>query len=244
MFFRRKRPLCDLFTEKFVDIHSHLLPGLDDGAKTLEHSIELIHELKKTGINKFITTPHIMSEVYPNTPELINQKLQTVQQAMLDKQLGDVQLKAAAEYMLDEQFTARIQKKELLTIDSAMVLVELSYLNPPINLNELLFELQLAGYTPLLAHPERYIFWHKQTAVFENLKNAGCKFQLNILSLTKHYGDSVFKTASYLLKNNMIDFVGTDVHHKHHIQLLHQKVDKKLFDLMLPVVERNSSLLS
>lgn len=243
MFFKRKRPLSDLFSENFVDLHSHLLPGIDDGAKTVAHSVQLIRELHELGIKNFITTPHVMGEVYPNTPEIIQHTLLTVQSELKVAGLTAINIQAAAEYLLDDRFSALLQKRELLTIHKSMVLVELSYFNPPLNLKELLFELQLAGYTPLLAHPERYVFWHRTPSVFEELKTAGCKFQLNLLSLTKHYGEAVYKASVYLLKNNMVDYVGTDVHHSHHIKLLQHKIDAKLLALLVPVVERNSQLL-
>lgn len=242
MFFKRKRPLSELFSENFVDIHSHLLPGIDDGAKTMADSLNLIKELSKLGVKNFMTTPHIMGEVYPNTPAIIQQQLKLIRQALEEAAMEDVKLFAAAEYMLDDRFTALLKKKELLTIHKNMVLVELSYFNPPLNLKELLFEMQLAGYTPLLAHPERYVFWHNNLNMFEQLKIAGCKFQLNLLSLTKHYGEAVYKTSVHLLKHKMIDYVGTDVHHLQHIKMLQQKIDAQLFALVQEAAARNSEL--
>ena len=240
MFFRRKLPFTDLFTEGFVDIHSHLLPGIDDGAKNLDQSILLIEQLRSCGIYHFITTPHILGEVYPNTSEIIHQKLQIVKNELIKKGITDVRFDAAAEYMLDDHFYKLLQEKKLLTIKNNYLLVEVSFFNPPLNLLELLFEIQLAGYQPILAHPERYVFWQNNINMYDTLKSAGCLFQLNILSLTKHYGKDVYKTSEHLIKKGMIDFIGTDTHHLNHITLLQQEGDAKLIELLMPVAKQNS----
>lgn len=240
MFFKRKLPFKDLFTEGFVDIHSHLLPGIDDGAKNLDQSILLIDQLRATGIYHFITTPHILGEVYPNTPEIINKKLQLVKNELLKREITDVCIQAAAEYMLDDQFYRLLQEKNLLTLKDNYLLIECSFFNPPLNLKELLFEIQLAGYQPILAHPERYMFWHHNYKMFETLKSAGCLFQLNLLSLTKHYGKEVYKTSEHLIIEGMIDFLGTDTHHVHHIELLQQEGDAKIIELLKPIAQQNS----
>ena len=239
MFFKKKILFSAMFTDQFVDIHSHLLPGIDDGAKNLEQSILLIEQLRAIGIKQFITTPHILGEVYPNTPEIIKERLQLVKKELLKRGINDVNIEAAAEYMLDDRFYKLLQERNLLTLKDNYLLVECSFFNPPINLREILFEIQLAGYRPILAHPERYVFWHKNYEMFETLKSAGCLFQLNLLSLTKHYGKEVYKTSEYLIKKGMIDFVGTDTHHIHHIELLQQEGDAKIIELLLPVAKRN-----
>lgn len=223
MFFFKKRkiPLTDFFHERFVDIHSHLLPGIDDGAKDIEDSISLIKKMSEYGIKNFITTPHILGDVYPNTPEIINSKLNTVKKALIQREITDVKIEAAAEYMLDEQFSLLLEKDQpLLTLKDNLVLVEMSYFSPPINLYDILFKIQLKGYKPILAHPERYIFYHKNFNEYYKLKKSGCLFQLNILSLTEQYGKDVKKTATTLLNKKMYDFLGTDVHNHKHIKLL------------------------
>tara|TARA_R110001592_G_scaffold362989_2_gene679176 strand:- start:600 stop:1343 length:744 start_codon:yes stop_codon:yes gene_type:complete len=221
LFFKKKEiPLTDFFTEGFVDIHSHLLPGIDDGAKDLEDSISLIQKMASYGIKNFITTPHILGDIYPNTPEIIKGKLQEVRAELLKRNMTDITIDAAAEYMLDEQFSAILEKEELLTLKDNFVLVEMSYFSPPINLYDLLFQIQLKGYKPVLAHPERYNSYHNNFEEFYKLKRAGCLFQLNLLSLTEQYGKGVQKTAEKLLKENLYDFVGTDTHHQMHLELL------------------------
>lgn len=228
-FFKSKEiPLQDFFPKGFIDIHSHLLPGIDDGAKDLNNSIELIQKMSSYGIKNFITTPHILGDVYPNTPEIIENKLEEVKKELLKRNIIDVSISAAAEYMMDEHFSALLEKDEkLLTLKDNLVLVEMSYFSPPINLFEILFQLGLKGYKPVLAHPERYNSYHNNFRVYQKLKSAGCLFQLNLLSLTEIYGKGVQKTAERLLKENMYDFIGTDTHHFNHLNSLHRISTKK-----------------
>ncbi len=202
LFFKKKEiPLNEFFPKGFVDIHSHLLPGIDDGAQDLETSIALIQKMSSYGIKNFITTPHILGDLYPNTPKIIKSKLKEVKDELLRRNITDITIDAAAEYMMDEQFSAIIEKdEEILTLKDNLVLVEMSYFSPPINLYDILFQLQLKGYKPVLAHPERYNSYHTNFQNYYKLKRAGCLFQLNLLSLTEQYGKYVQKTAEKLLK--------------------------------------------
>ncbi|TCP22942.1 tyrosine-protein phosphatase YwqE [Tenacibaculum skagerrakense] len=232
--------LSEIFNDTFVDIHSHLLPGIDDGAKNIEDSISLISKMYSYGIKNFITTPHVLGDVYPNSTQIILEKLDEVKKALSDKGYADITINAAAEYMIDEQFVARLEKDDILTLKDNMILVEMSYFNAPINLYEILFEIQLKGYKPVLAHPERYNFYHNDFQNYYKLKKAGCLFQLNLLSLTEQYGTSVKKTAERLIKENLYDFVGTDTHHKNHLRLLEKIGTKKTKNKILNLVENNS----
>jgi len=240
-FFKHKKPyLRDLIPDNFVDIHSHLLPGIDDGASTIEQSATLINGLEEIGFKKFITTPHVMGEVWNNTRDGICQKL-AVTVSELKVPNINTRLKAAAEYMMDGEFNELFKKEKLLCLKDNYVLVEMSYLNPPIQLFEILFELQVAGYLPVLAHPERYLFYHDPSlSNYRKLKDVGCLFQLNMLSTTGYYGDRVAKTADLLLKNGLIDFVGSDVHHKRHLEYMHKKTVLKNFEYLKPIFQNNS----
>lgn len=203
-----------------TDIHSHLLPGIDDGVKELSQSVILLKELKALGFKKVITTPHVLWEMYPNTTERINSKKEVVKNAMAQAGI-ELEFGAAAEYFIDEHFDQVLQKKEpLLCIQNTLVLVEFSMITAPMDLLDVLFQMQLQGYQPLIAHPERYIYLQNRKAFFEELKNAGCLFQLNLLSLTPHYGSAVQALAEYLLKNEMYDYAGTDMHGEKHLQAL------------------------
>lgn len=244
MFFFKKKviPLSELFPEGFVDIHSHLLPGIDDGSKSLEESIQLIKKFKNFGITDIITTPHILGSFWPNTPEIIHEKLDLVRKELIHQNITDVSLNAAAEYMLDEKFMKLLYNKNLLTIKNNYVLVELSYVNPPENIFDILFDIQANGYKPILAHPERYLFYHYNFENYKKLKDAGCYFQLNLLSLVGYYGSEVNKTAIQLLKNNLIDFLGTDVHNQNHLKYLVNLGTAKNVTLLNPILENNQIL--
>ncbi|WP_299159401.1 CpsB/CapC family capsule biosynthesis tyrosine phosphatase [uncultured Tenacibaculum sp.] len=237
LFFKKKDiPLNEFFPDGFVDIHSHLLPGIDDGAKDLENSISLITKMHSYGIKNFITTPHVLGDVYPNSSKTIKDKLTLVKDELIKQGFHDININAAAEYMMDEQFVERLKENDILTLNDNYILVEMSYFNAPYNLYDVLFEIQLKGYKPVLAHPERYNFYHNDFQNFYKLKKAGCVFQLNLLSLTEQYGKGVQKTAQKLLKENMYDFVGTDTHHHNHLKLLNRigtiKIKKQIEHLL------------
>jgi protein-tyrosine phosphatase len=219
MFFRKKNSVADLSWLQ-ADMHSHLLPGIDDGSPDITTSLQLIRGLKELGYKKIITTPHVLWEIYPNTRETIVNKQQEVQKEIEAAGI-DIEFKAAAEYFIDDHFAGQLKNKvPLLTISANMVLVEFSMVNMPMDLQEVLFEMQLQNYQPILAHPERYSFLLRKKEVFDELKNAGCLFQLNLLSLSGHYGEGVQQIADYLLKKNYYDYAGTDLHHHRHLSLL------------------------
>jgi protein-tyrosine phosphatase len=199
-------------------MHSHLLPGIDDGAEDMKNSLELIKGMRELGYKKLITTPHIISDMYRNTPEIIKGKLAQVQEAVKNAGI-DVEIKAAAEYFLDEYVEELLRNKEpLLTIKDNMVLTEFSMAYPPMNVKDVLFEMQMQGYQAIIAHPERYIYLERNKDFYSELRDAGCYFQLNLLSLGGHYGRSVVELAHYLLKNGFYNIVGTDLHHTGHLE--------------------------
>lgn len=245
MFFSRKKKIeiTDFFSTQFIDIHSHLLPGVDDGAKNLDHSIELIATLRSYGVKNFITTPHVLGDVYPNSSDTIREKLAEVRTELTARGLEDVQISAAAEYMLDEQFSKRLEKDDILTLKDNFILVEMSYFSAPMNLYEILFEIQLKGYKPILAHPERYNFYHNEFENYYKLKTAGCLFQLNFLSLTEQYGKHVHNISQKLLKLGLYDFIGTDTHHSKHLELLKTLATEKHKKSLEPLMINNAKLL-
>ena len=240
---RKKLPLTELFPTDFVDIHSHLLPGIDDGAKDINHSITLIKKMRSYGIKNFITTPHVLGDVYPNSSLVIKEKLAEVKSALLQQNITDVHISAAAEYMMDEQFSNRLANDDILTLKDNFILVEMSYFNAPFNLYEILFEIQLKGYKPVLAHPERYNFFHNNFENYYKLKKAGCLFQLNLLSLTPQYGKNVQKVSTKLLYENMYDFVGSDTHHNNHLELLKEIGTEKVRNSISHLLENNKKFI-
>ncbi|MDI5887434.1 MULTISPECIES: tyrosine-protein phosphatase [Flavobacterium] len=225
-FLKSKPILKDLIPEHHIDIHSHLLPGIDDGAKTFGDTLRLTQALQDIGISEFITTPHIIQHVWDNTHEqILDKKATTVLE--LEKNNITVPFKAAAEYLMDDQFVQLFKSNNLLTLKDNYVLVEMSYINPPIQLYSILFDLQVAGYIPVMAHPERYLFYHNDFNEYQKLKRAGCLFQLNLLSVVGYYGAGITKIAEQLLQKGMYTYVGSDVHHDNHIAAFQQKVNLK-----------------
>ncbi len=211
-------------TEKFnfgaiaTDMHSHILPGIDDGSPDLATSLTLIGGLADLGYKRLIATPHILWDMYRNTPAIIREKLEVVREAVLAEGI-DIEIDAAAEYFLDEHVDQLLAQKEpLLTIDGKRILVEFSMAFPPFNIKDTLFELQMQGYQPIIVHPERYVYLLRNKSYYDELRDLGCLFQLNILSLSGQYGKGVTELAHYLLKKNYYDLLGTDLHHIHHLE--------------------------
>lgn len=221
---KRRIPLKEIITDAFVDIHSHLLPGIDDGVETILQSAFILERFQELGIKKVITTPHVMKDVWPNSKEIIQTKLSETQKALRTLGIEQIKLEASAEYMLDDGFHELITKNEVLPLHKKYLLLEMSNFAPPINLNDLLFEIKVQNYTPILAHPERYSFYHNHMEQYKALKKAGVLFQLNMLSLYGHYGDKVKENAGILLAEGLIDFIATDIHNYRHLDLLEQGI--------------------
>lgn len=223
-FFSKKKPLLkDLIPDNHIDFHSHLLFGIDDGAPTFEDTLALVKAMNGFGIKEIITTPHVMNHVWNNTRDIIIGKRDEAN-ALFQQHHVDFKIKAAAEYLIDDYFLKLIQTEPLLVLKDNYVLVEMSYINAPLQLYEILFELQVAGYKPVLAHPERYNFYHNKFEEYNRLKNAGCLFQINMLSTVGYYGEFVARTAEQLLKKGMIDFASSDIHHERHVAAFDGKV--------------------
>lgn len=222
-FFKTKPKLSELIPTNYVDIHSHILPGIDDGAQQIEDSKFLLESMIDLGFSKVITTPHTMKNVWDNTTNSIRNAHYIVQDE-LPELSKKVALNCASEYFLDENLMQLAQQESLLTLKDNFILIEMSYLNAPIQLYDFLFELQLKGYQLVLAHPERYNYFHSNKKEFVKLKKAGCLFQLNLLATVGYYGKNVAETADYLLKENLYDFVGSDIHHKNHVAAFQNKV--------------------
>ena len=219
-----------------ADMHSHLLPGLDDGAETLAHSLDLLRALRDLGFRKLIITPHIMGDFYKNTPEGIRAALHLLREAAAGAGLGDVELNCAAEYYLDEFFGRKLADgTEMLTFgaDKRYLLFETSYMNEPLNLYEIIFALKAQGYTPVLAHPERYTYLYGRFAEIEKLRrDHGVLLQVNLNSLAGYYSPAAKKVAEKLVDGGLVDFVGTDTHHLRHTDTLLRRT------LPLPYLEK------
>lgn len=235
-FLKKKKSLKEIIPNNFVDIHSHLLYGLDDGSKSLEETRILVKSLQAFGFEQFVATPHTTPLVWENTKEQI-----TEQYKKIKSELGfsSDQFRVASEYLMDDSFLKRIENERLLCIKDNFVLVEMSYINPPIHLYEIIMELHSQGYQPILAHPERYNFYKHDYASFKKLKSAGCLFQMNLLSSTGYYGSGIADVADYLLKEDMYDFVGSDVHHQKHINAFSDDIKLKNIDALEQLIQKN-----
>lgn len=213
----------------FTDWHCHLLPGVDDGVQSIEETMQILSLYESLGIKEVWLTPHIMEDI-PNSTDKLKSKfaeLQTTYQ-------GKIGLHLAAEYMLDHLFEERLRNNDLLPLgkDGNHLLVETSYFNPPIGLNNILLRIKNQGYIPVLAHPERYIYMNKND--YRQMKGIGIKFQLNLFSLVSSYGKSTKEKSEWLLKNGLYDLVGSDTHNINHLEkIISNQTPKKLTSMMV-----------
>lgn len=218
--FKSKFYLTELIPNGYIDIHNHILPGIDDGSKNLEDTQFLINGLKELNIHNAIATPHTYNGLWDNTPTSIKTAYKTATQTNENKLF----IKGyASEYLLDSTLLQRIKDEPLLCIYENYVLIEFPLAMRPINLFEMLFEIKNKGYEIIIAHPERYLYFHNSIEKFEKLKNSGVYFQLNLLSLVGFYGKNVTKTAEILLENDLYDFSGSDIHNQGQIKQLKSK---------------------
>ena len=192
-------------------MHSHIIPGVDDGSVDMEESLQMIKIAYGSGVRRLCATPHIR-EGWRTETEILRQKLDELIALKNQSGLTDMELLLGAEYMLDEFLMEKLLKREVLTLPGNLVLVETSFYAPPINLDEMLFEIEIKGYTPLIAHPERYDFYQRTPSTYTSLKDKGYLFQLDLMSLQGGYGRSTQKTAKILLEQGMFDYVGSDMH--------------------------------
>lgn len=236
-----KLPPVDLSILK-TDMHSHLIPGIDDGARSMDESIALLAKFESLGYQKVVTTPHIMGDFYKNTPEIILGGLENVRSTA--KQLGlKIEIDAAAEYYFDESLMNRLKQKEkLLTFDDNRLLFEFSMMTKPDQIEELLFEMLTQNYKPVLAHFERYGFFFGSVKQAIKWREKGIDIQLNLNSLTGHYGPQVKAQAERLIDAGAVDFVASDCHRMDHLMLIEKSLSLPYFHKALALDLKNSSL--
>ena len=207
-----------------TDIHSHFIPGIDDGSPDMETSISLIKRMQELGYSKVITTPHVMIDFYQNSSETILKSLADVR-LELKLQNINMEIDAAAEYYIDFEFEQKIGKEKFLTFGDNYILVELSFMQAPKNLFDAIFKLQLEDYKVVLAHPERYRYYNQED--YDNLISRGVLLQINLLSLIEYYSTSIQKKTEQLIANNQVSFIGTDCHNMMHAELYERCQTKK-----------------
>lgn len=237
----RKNKIADLPPLK-VDMHSHLLPGLDDGVSTFEEAEEIILRFVDLGYTRMITTPHVMSDAYRNTPAGINNKLQELKDHLLQKNI-DITVSAAAEYYLDEALFKMVETNQpLLTFGQKYLLFETNFITEPFNLKEFIFLATTKGYKLILAHPERYLYLQNNLEKVQDLLDRGVLLQMNISSLTGYYSKPVQQMAFKLIDRGMIHWLGSDCHHLQHAQLVQEAKALRYFRKALTLPLMNNSL--
>lgn len=204
-----------------IDMHSHMIPGIDDGAANIDESIAMIKAFQEMGYSGIVTTPHIKSDYYPNDSASILTGLNTLRQGLAENNIN-FPVKAAAEYYVDDRFMELLESGPLLCFNDNEVLIEFSFVFEPIRVNEILFKIQTKGYKPVIAHPERYPFYHTKPQIFRELKDRGCMLQLNAISLIGYYGNAVREVAENILKDKLYDYCGSDMHHIKHAETMNK----------------------
>lgn len=204
-----------------ADMHSHVLPGIDDGSPKLETSLTLVEGLKELGYQKLIATPHILWDIFKNDDSTIGAAYKQLKTGLKETGSG-IKLQYAAEYFLDYHVDELIEEETpLLTVKDNWVLVEISFVSAPLDLKDRLFALQMAGYQPILAHPERYTYFANDRKIYDELFAAGFYLQVNLLSLAGYYGKVAQELGQYLVDKKYVRFLGTDLHHTRHLQTLY-----------------------
>ncbi|HVW96393.1 MAG TPA: CpsB/CapC family capsule biosynthesis tyrosine phosphatase [Mucilaginibacter sp.] len=235
-----KREITFDYSSIMVDMHSHILPGIDDGAQNPDESIFLIKRMMEVGITKFIATPHIMIDYYRNTPETIGASLETLKAELISQNI-DVEVEAAAEHYFDETFEKRVDENKLMIMGGKYVLFEFSFINQPPNTIPVVQKIKDLGYTPILAHPERYPYMDIDQ--FRTLHNWGVNFQLNTISLAGYYGSNSKRIAEQLVDNNLIDFISSDMHHPRHAEAFRHALRMPYVEKLLSDYPLKNSLL-
>lgn len=243
-FFAKKEQVYDPLDLSLigVDMHSHLIPGIDDGSQSMDETVVMLAKFESLGYRKLITTPHVMSDYYRNTPEIILKGLDKVRDTAAKLNLK-IELEAAAEYYFDESLMGRLQRREkLMTFGDNYVLFEFSFMSEPVQVKELLFEMLTQGYKPVLAHFERYAFLFGKVDQAKAWRENGVNIQMNFNSLSGHYGPVVQKQAEALVDQNLIDFVATDCHRIDHLMILEENLNKKYYNKLQQLELKNPTL--
>lgn len=223
-FFSRKSEPQPLFFK--TDIHCHVLPGIDDGSPDVATSVRLIENMQRWGIERIIASPHVTFGTFENTQESTDAAMATLQ-AELDRAGNTVALSHSAENRIDDLFVSNFESGKLMTLPGKRVLVENSFMLEPWNLEQILFDLQVKGYQPILVHPERYSYYYGKKSRYEVLHNTGAAFQVNVLSLAGHYGKMEKQIAEYLIDKGFVDYLGTDLHRMAHVESIDRYLASK-----------------
>lgn len=226
-FFSKKREPQQLFFS--TDIHCHVVPGIDDGSPDIPTSLSLLEQMQQWGLKRIMASPHITYGSFENTPETIAEAFGSLKKAADEKGLG-LELSYSAENRIDDLFIKNFAEGNLLTLPGNILLVENSYMQEPWNLDQLLFEVQVKGFRPVLVHPERYPYYFSKKDRYETIHNSGTAFQVNLLSLAGYYGKGEKKVAEQLIEKGLVDFLGTDLHRAAHVKAINEYLASKDYE--------------
>ncbi|MCM1137867.1 MAG: hypothetical protein NC221_07825 [Duncaniella sp.] len=215
-----------------TDVHAHVLPGVDDGAVDIEESLSLLREMSGWGIRKVFATPHV-AEGFPNDAETLDAALFSLREG-IERAAIEIDLHRSSENRVDDFFISQIQDEKIKSFPGNYLLVENSYLQEPWQLDQFLFDLKLKGFIPVMAHPERFSYYHGSTERYNQLHQAGNLFQINLLSLTGAYGKEAKQAAELLIQRGYVDFLGTDIHHYHHVEIITSYLHTRQAHTLLP----------
>ena len=211
--FKKKEPMQLWFT---TDIHCHIIPGVDDGSPDPDTSVELVRRMQGWGLKRIIASPHVTQDTFENTPATLAPAFAELKSALISNDI-DIQVSYSAEYRMDDNFLTHVENEILIPIAHDYLLVENSFIQEPWNIDQLLFDLKVKGFRPILAHPERYRYYHSSNRKrYEAIHAAGTMFQINLLSLAGYYGKEEKAIAEWLIEKGMADFIGTDLHNHRH----------------------------
>ena len=209
-----------------TDIHCHVLPGIDDGAPDVATSVELIENMQRWGIKRIIASPHVTFGTFENTQATADAAMAELQ-AELTARGNDIKLSHSAENRIDDLFLKNFSEGTLMTLPGKRVLIENAFMVEPWNIDQVVFDLQMQGYSPILVHPERYFYYYTKKNRYTALHNAGAAFQINLLSLAGHYGRDEKRIAEYLIEQGMVDYIGTDLHRMAHVESIDRYLASK-----------------
>lgn len=223
-FFKKKQEPIQLCFN--TDIHCHIVPGIDDGSPDVNTSIELIERMQSWGITRIIATPHVTQASFENTPETMSQALNLLKEELRTRG-NNIDISHSAEYRIDELFLKHLGENIIVPMPNNYILVENSFIQEPWNLDQILFDLKVKGYKPILAHPERYMYYYAKRERYNTIHNTGTKLQINLLSLAGHYGKDEKRIAMELIEKGLVDFIGTDLHNHRHADAIEAFLSSK-----------------